>query len=678
MSGRCVGLMLSLRDGSVGLEGTRAIELADEITAIVRRIDRKVNEWAALSRLKSFLQQREIKDGIDRLHRDMDAAVMKFNISINLQLTRSHVESKAIQDRDRAEMRDVLEKIVQSTQDMKALLSMQSSRPVEEIMESLQTELRSPTLRPNQEQTFREGLWLLHEKTSRLPPLTDLTGQVTLARPHPVAKGTFNDIFMGEWLNQEPVALRLPRTLTNNADVQKRFQREVTIWRSLDHPNVVPFYGISYFGEDVYSVKVSPWMDNGTAISYVQAHPTVDRLRILSEVASGLEYLHLNGIVHGDLRGANILISRDGVAVLSDFGLSKFLEDCGQGMTSSSNLNPRWFAPELLRQTDPLSPSSDVWSFAMVCLELMTGEQPFSKISRDIIVLRDLDGGKLPERPSRQVTAQGLSDDLWALMKKCWHKKPDHRPSMTAIRERIAEIQGLPMTSPPTKRRSMFSLRRPPTSSGNNASQTSSNSGRSGWLPLAQGIPEDTSSRTAASSTSNSLRERPHSVKSNSAPDGTSATLNRNFPYGRTDGPVHDGSELDRKEALEVARGSSSLLGHFPQSGVSPPPQSIVSSDHDSGIHMAAPLHDAVTNPKSIIHFSRSGSVSSGTLEGLVERLIRNFNLKKDLEYREILFTGCTDFTTPEDLFGILARKFHEVESTAAAHPEDKVALQYK
>jgi son of sevenless-like protein len=47
---------------------------------IVRRIDRKVNEWAALSRLKSFLQQREIKDGIDRLHRDMDAAMMKFNV----------------------------------------------------------------------------------------------------------------------------------------------------------------------------------------------------------------------------------------------------------------------------------------------------------------------------------------------------------------------------------------------------------------------------------------------------------------------------------------------------------------------------------------------------------------------------------------------------------------------
>ncbi|KAF5386738.1 hypothetical protein D9615_001785 [Tricholomella constricta] len=679
MSGRCVSLMLSLRDSSAGLEGTKVIELTDEITTIARRIDRKVNEWAALTRLKSFLQQREIKDGIDRLHRDMDAAEMKFNKSTNLELTRGHQESKAVQERDKAELRKVLERIVQSTQDMRSLLSMQSSQPVEEMMESLQTELRSSTLQPKQEQTFREGLWLLHEKTSKLPPLTDydlaVTGQVTLTRNHPAAKGTFNDIFMGEWLNQEPVALRLPRILTNNADVKKRFQREVSIWRSLDHPNVVPLYGTVYFGEDVYSV--SPWMDNGTAISYVQTHSTPDRLQILSEVASGLEYLHLNGIVHGDLRGANILISRGGVAGLSDFGLSKFLEDCGQGMTSSPNLNPRWFAPELLRQTDPSSPHSDVWSFAMVCLELMTGEQPFSRISRDITVLRELDQGKLPERPGRQVTAQGLSDDLWSLMKKCWHKKPEARPSMTIVKEKLAEIRGLPTASPPTKRRSMFSLRRPSTAPPN-GNASSLNSGHR-WNPLTSPVEghvvEEPAVLTPIASSSSGSFQRPPSANSASR-DGNAY----NFPYGRVTSYAQSGYQLDADvSGLELARKSSSLLGaHFTHGTPSPEgcsPQSITSSD--SGIQTSAPLREAVANPESIIHFSRSGSVSAGTLEGLVERLISNFNLKKDLEYREILFTGCTDFTTPEDLFGILARRFNEVESAASAHPENKVALQY-
>lgn len=137
----------------------------------------------------------------------MDAAMMKFNVlkfcsefiykahvldaqvRINMELTRGHQESRAVQERDKAEIRDVLQKIVKSTDDMRALLNMQSSQPIDEIMESLQTvrlqyinprrilnlfqELHNPSLQPNQEQTFKEGLWLLHEKTSKLPPLTD-------------------------------------------------------------------------------------------------------------------------------------------------------------------------------------------------------------------------------------------------------------------------------------------------------------------------------------------------------------------------------------------------------------------------------------------------------------------------------------------------------------------------
>jgi hypothetical protein len=54
--------------------------LIDYDNSVIRRIDRKVKEWASWNRLKSFLQQNEIKDGIDRLHRDIDAAMMKFNV----------------------------------------------------------------------------------------------------------------------------------------------------------------------------------------------------------------------------------------------------------------------------------------------------------------------------------------------------------------------------------------------------------------------------------------------------------------------------------------------------------------------------------------------------------------------------------------------------------------------
>jgi son of sevenless-like protein len=79
----------------------------------------------------------------------------------------------------------------------------------------------------------------------------------------------------------------------------------------------------------------------------------------------------------------------------------------------------------------------------MVCLEIMTGEQPYSNIPRDITVLRELDHGKIPDRPARTFTARGLNDELWALMRRCWHKKPEVRPSMTLIKAKLAELRGM-------------------------------------------------------------------------------------------------------------------------------------------------------------------------------------------------------------------------------------------
>jgi son of sevenless-like protein len=99
MSARCVSLMVSLRDSSQGLEETKVLQIADEIelsvvtsvatcpnltsslNSIISRVHRKVKEWGSWNQLRSFLAQGEIKDGIDRLHRDIDAAMMKFSVN---------------------------------------------------------------------------------------------------------------------------------------------------------------------------------------------------------------------------------------------------------------------------------------------------------------------------------------------------------------------------------------------------------------------------------------------------------------------------------------------------------------------------------------------------------------------------------------------------------------------
>ncbi len=156
----------------------------------------------------------------------------------------------------------------------------------------------------------------------------------------------------------------------------------------------------------------------------------------------------------------NILIDERGRACISDFGLSKVLEDVrigyrpftvdamvsfnykvDRGSIASHHAEGavRWHARELVTgeddQSTPISPATDVWSFGMLCLEIMTGERPYAHKRRDAEVIFDLISKRLPPRPTEQVVIQrGLTDDLWQMMLSCWSWDPRNRPDMKSIR----------------------------------------------------------------------------------------------------------------------------------------------------------------------------------------------------------------------------------------------------
>jgi son of sevenless-like protein len=107
-------------------------------------------------------------------------------------------------------------------------------------------------------------------------------------------------------------------------------------------------------------------------------------------------------------------------------------------MTSSYSGNPRWFAPELLRESgDTVSTHSDVWSFGMLCLEILSGDVPFAGIRRDLAVPREIDNGVLPKHPGLVAVSQGLSDAIWKLLQKCWEREPAKRPSITEVKNSL-------------------------------------------------------------------------------------------------------------------------------------------------------------------------------------------------------------------------------------------------
>ncbi|KDQ14301.1 hypothetical protein BOTBODRAFT_94149, partial [Botryobasidium botryosum FD-172 SS1] len=131
---------------------------------------------------------------------------------------------------------------------------------------------------------------------------------------------------------------------------------------------------------------VSPWMDNGDALHYVQRNPQVDCLKLLLQITEGVEYLHTLSppVIHGDLKGANIFVSGAGVPYIGDFGLSQATSEEIQENSTTWNAagHPRWQAPELIDPKvggfPPRTAESDMFALGRVAYELFSGRTPFS------------------------------------------------------------------------------------------------------------------------------------------------------------------------------------------------------------------------------------------------------------------------------------------------------------
>jgi hypothetical protein len=249
-----------------------------------------------------------------------------------------------------------------------------------------------------------------------------------------------------------PVALKvLSRDVTEDDTFRERFRREAHHAATLEHPHIVPVYDT---GEDAGHLYIAMRLiEGGTLGDLVHGAglSPAGTVRILRPLAGALDAAHGLGLVHRDIKPENILLARDEHPYLGDFGVAKGNETGGLTEAGAFVGTVHYASPEQIR-AEPLTPASDIYSFAAMAFECLTGQVPFPK-ETDAGVMQ----AHLVEPPPR-IAGEGLpaAAALQAAIVRGMAKEPAQRfGSATALIDAVdAAVSTLPEAE--RERRAVF------------------------------------------------------------------------------------------------------------------------------------------------------------------------------------------------------------------------------
>jgi serine/threonine protein kinase len=211
---------------------------------------------------------------------------------------------------------------------------------------------------------------------------------------------------------------RLHPHLVADAGARERLFREASALASIRHPNVVGMRGALDGDEPALVMDFVEGRSLAELIAEGHRFTRPETLDIAAAVADGLAAVHARGIVHRDVKPANVLIGQDGVARLSDFGIAVGADDW-TALTAEDGVigTLRYLAPERMAG-EPASPATDVWGVGATLYELLTGTAAFPASTPT----ERVDASTRPvDRP------KGLAEGTWMVLSKCLASDPEDR-----------------------------------------------------------------------------------------------------------------------------------------------------------------------------------------------------------------------------------------------------------
>ncbi len=256
-----------------------------------------------------------------------------------------------------------------------------------------------------------------------------------------LGSGAMGTVYRGRHrVTGEKVAIKIvaPGLVANDA-AMKRFKREITILKQLDHPHIVklltsgkfnktPFYVMEYVGGE----SLDHVIERRDRMTWEELVPLGQQL------CAGLQYAHDKGIIHRDLKPSNVMVLKDGTVKLTDFGIAKDTDVTALTAANSTVGTASYMSPEQCKGTQNLTHKSDLYSMGVMFYELLTGRRPF--VAESIMDMFNQHLSGTFERPSRLV----LDIPIWldTLICQLLEKEPEKRPfNATMVSESLGMVQ---------------------------------------------------------------------------------------------------------------------------------------------------------------------------------------------------------------------------------------------
>jgi len=272
-----------------------------------------------------------------------------------------------------------------------------------------------------------------------------------------LGEGGFGYVYKGVLADNTVVAVKKFKGVDKD-QLNEEFQKEIGIVSQVNHRNVVKLLGLCL--ETKVPLLVYEFISNGTLYKHIHDKRSQildswsNRLRIASEIALALDYLHSLAdppVIHGDVKSVNILLDNNYTAKIADFGASVLLSSGQSFIATKIQGTFGYLDPEYL-MTGNLTPKSDVFSFGVVLLELLTGQKPNSRAksgeTRNIIeyFISALENNNLFRILDFQAADEGEMDEIEVvakLAKKCVNSMGINRPTMKEVSDELAKQKAL-------------------------------------------------------------------------------------------------------------------------------------------------------------------------------------------------------------------------------------------